>query len=47
MNLPSGNTISAETWDAMKADGDWRGWLDARMYPQADRDFMDSQIGGE
>lgn len=44
MQLPSGNTIDSETWAAMKAAGTWRGWLDARMYPQTDRDFMDQEM---
>lgn len=44
ITLPSGNTISTDTWDAMKASGGWRGWLDPHMYPQADRDFMDEEL---
>jgi hypothetical protein len=44
-NLPSGNTISGDTWAAIKAAGDWRGFLDARMYPQSDRDHMDRALG--
>lgn len=44
MRLPSGNTISADTWDAMKASGGWREWVDARMYPKVDRDFMDQEV---
>lgn len=43
--LPSGCTIDSDTWDAMKASGGWRGWLDARMYKPVDRDFMDKEIG--
>lgn len=44
VTLPSGSTISGSTWDAMKDDGTWRGWLDAGMYTAADRDFMDKEL---
>lgn len=43
--LPSGCTIDAESWEDMKDAGTWRGWLDARMYSQEDRDYMDREIG--
>lgn len=44
--LPSGSTISRDTWDTMKAAGDWRGWVsDERMYSDADAAFLDDEIG--
>jgi hypothetical protein len=44
IELPSGSTISAETWGWIREAGDWRGFLDARMYVQADRDYMDKEL---
>jgi hypothetical protein len=44
IELPSGCTIDTQTWEWMKAAGTWHGYLDARMYSQADRDFMDREL---
>ena len=44
IKLPSGSTISAETWSWMLEDGTWHGYLDPKMYSQADRDFLDSAL---
>lgn len=41
VTLPSGSTISAETWAAIRSGDDWREILDPGMYSQADRDFLD------
>lgn len=44
LTLPSGNTISADTWAAILAAGDWRGILDPRMYGEADQEHMDALL---
>lgn len=41
--LPSGSTVSADTWDAVVVGGgDWRVWLDERDYSPADADALDA-----
>jgi hypothetical protein len=44
VTLPSGSTISRETWDALKARGRWRDVLDPHMYSPADREYLDREI---
>lgn len=44
MQLPSGCTISDETWGWIVEEGDWRGLLDARMYDEGDSAFLDAQV---
>jgi len=48
VTLPSGCTIDGQTWRWIRDAGTWHGYLDARMYTAADREFMDRALkGGE
>lgn len=40
MTLPSGCTVTADTLAAMRESGTWEGWLDPRMYGDADLEWL-------